>query len=407
VVGTGSNTVDGKRLLVLGAGPAQLGLLRSARERGCLVIACDRDPGAPGFRYANRRAILSAEDETGIERLARAAAVQGLIAPGIDWPVAVAARIAARLRLPHPLGPETAAVAVSKLRQRMRFAEAGVPQPRWQLVRSSEEELEVGPPCVVKPPDRQGQRGLSVVGDAAGLPRAIELALDASRSGTCLVEELVEGPEITVNAFSAGGRFHPLTVTDRLTAEPPAFGVALAHAWPSAVATQACTEAARAAAETVGIHEGPTYTQLRIGPDGPRVVELAARLGGGHDAELCQAALGVDLNGLALGAAFGEPAEEPAPNPVGGACVSFLVPPEGILRAVEGLDEAAAVDGVLDVAVYREPGWTYGLFRGGSDRAGYVLARGESRDDALERANRAAKRIRFETVDVEAPAQRT
>jgi biotin carboxylase len=407
VVGTGSNTVDGKRLLVLGAGPAQLGLLRSARERGCLVIACDRDPGAPGFRYAGRRAILSAEDETGIERLARAEAVQGLIAPGIDWPVAVAARIAARLRLPHPLGPETAAVAVSKLRQRMRFAEAGVPQPRWQLVRSSEEELEVGPPCVVKPPDRQGQRGLSVVGDAAGLPRAIELALDASRSGTCLVEELVEGPEITVNAFSAGGRFHPLTVTDRLTAEPPAFGVALAHAWPSAVATQACTEAARAAAETVGIHEGPTYTQLRIGRDGPRVVELAARLGGGHDAELCQAALGVDLNGLALGAAFGEPAEEPAPNPVGGACVSFLVPPEGILRAVEGLDEAAAVDGVLDVAVYREPGWTYGLFRGGSDRAGYVLARGESRDDALERANRAAKRIRFETVDVEAPAQRT
>jgi biotin carboxylase len=260
---------------------------------------------------------------------------------------------------------------------------------------------------VVKPPDRQGQRGLSVVGDAAGLPRAIELALDASRSGTCLVEELVEGPEITVNAFSAGGRFHPLTVTDRLTAEPPAFGVALAHAWPSAVATQACTEAARAAAETVGIHEGPTYTQLRIGRDGPRVVELAARLGGGHDAELCQAALGVDLNGLALGAAFGEPAEEPAPNPVGGACVSFLVPPEGILRAVEGLDEAAAVDGVLDVGVYREPGWTYGLFRGGSDRAGYVLARGESRDDALERANRAAKRIRFETVDVEAPAQRT
>ena len=407
MVGTGSNTVDGKRLLVLGAGPAQLGLLRSARERGCLVIACDRDPGAPGFRYAVRRAILSAEDETGIERLARAEAVQGLIAPGIDWPVAVAARIAARLRLPHPLGPETAAVAVSKLRQRTRFAEAGVPQPRWQLVRSSAEVLEVDPPCVVKPPDRQGQRGLSVVDDAAGLPRAIELAIEASRSGACLVEELVEGPEITVNAFSADGGFHALTVTDRLTAEPPAFGVALAHAWPSAVATQACTEAARAAAEAVGIREGPTYTQLRIGPAGPCVVELAARLGGGHDAELCQAAIGVDLNGLALRAAFGESAEVPASNPVGGACVRFLVPPEGILRAVEGLDEAAAVDGVIDVAVYREPGWTYGPFRGGSDRAGYVLARGESRDDALERANRAAQRIRFETVDVEAPAQRT
>ncbi|MGI8606307.1 MAG: ATP-grasp domain-containing protein [Gaiellaceae bacterium] len=406
-MGTGSQTVEGKRLLVLGAGPAQLGLLRRARERGCLVIACDRDPGAPGFRYAVRRAVLSAEDEMGVERLARVEAVQGLIAPGIDWPVAIAARIASRLRLPHPLEPETAAIAVSKLRQRTRFAEAGVPQPRWQLVRSSEQELELDLPCVVKPPDRQGQRGLSVVVDAAGLPGAIELAVEVSRSGACLVEELVEGPEITVNAFSAGGVFHPLTVTDRLTAEPPAFGVALAHAWPSVAATEACTEVARAAAEAAGVREGPTYTQLRVGPDGPRVLELAARLGGGHDAELCRAALGVDLNGLALAAALGEPAEVPPPNPAGGACVRFLVPPEGILRAVDGLDEAAAVDGILEIGVYREPGWAYGAFRDGSDRAGFVLARGESRDDALERADRAAQRIRFETADVAAPAQPT
>ena len=184
----------------------------------------------------------------------------------------------------------------------------------------------------MKPPDRQGQRGLSVVDDAAGLSGAIELALEASRSGACLVEELVEGPEITVNAFSADGVFHPLTVTDRLTADPPAFGVALAHAWPSSVATEACVVAARAAAEAVGIREGPTYTQLRVGPDGPRVLELAARLGGGHDAELCEVALGIDLSGLALAAALGEPAEVPVAEPVGGACVRFLVPPEGVLR---------------------------------------------------------------------------
>ena len=67
-------------------------------------------------------------------------------------------------------------------------------------------------------------------------------------------------------------------------------------------------------------------------------------------------ALGIDLRGLALAAALGEPAEVPVAEHVGGACVRFLVPPEGVLRAVEGLDEAAAVDGVLDVGIYREPG---------------------------------------------------
>src|SRR5207302_1968174 len=62
---------------------------------------------------------------------------------------------------------------------------------------------------------------------------AVEVALDASRSATLLVEAHVPGRELTVNAFSVAGRFRPLTVTDRLTAAPPAFGVALAHAWPS------------------------------------------------------------------------------------------------------------------------------------------------------------------------------
>ncbi len=97
----------------------------------------------------------------------------------------------------------------------------------------------------------------------------------------------------------------PLTVTDRLTAEPPAFGVALAHVWPSEHDTAAAVDVARAAVEAVGIRNGPSYTQVRLGPDGPVVMEVAARLGGGHDAELCRAALGVDLNALAVEAALG------------------------------------------------------------------------------------------------------
>ena len=73
------------------------------------MIALDRDPAAPGFQYADRRAIISTEDEQGIERLAAAEAVDGLIAPGIDWPVGIAARVAERHGLPHPIDAATAA----------------------------------------------------------------------------------------------------------------------------------------------------------------------------------------------------------------------------------------------------------------------------------------------------------
>ncbi len=96
----GPGAATGRRLLVLGAGPAQLGLLAAARERGLFVIALDRDPAAPGFQLADRRAIISTEDEQGIERLADAERVEGVIAPGIDWPVGIAARVAEKMGLP-------------------------------------------------------------------------------------------------------------------------------------------------------------------------------------------------------------------------------------------------------------------------------------------------------------------
>jgi biotin carboxylase len=401
-----SGTPPGKRLLVLGAGPAQLGLLQAARERGLFVIALDRDPAAPGFRYADRRAIISTEDEPRINQLAVAERIDGVIAPGIDWPVAIAARVAARNRLPHPIDPVVGMLVTSKLRQRERLAAEGVPQPRWKVVTEPDDSL--GFPCVVKAPDRQGQKGLSLVREPGELRAAVRRALAESRGGTALVEQLIEGPEVTVNAFSVGGRFHPLTVTDRLTAEPPAFGVALAHVWSSESAGDEVVAVAEAAANALGVRDGPTYTQIRIAPDGPRVMELAARLGGGHDAELCRAALGVDLNGLAvasaLGAAVSEQDVEPRPQ-VGGACVRFLVPPEGELEAVAGLDEALAQEGIVAVRVYREPGHVFGPFERGADRAGAVLAVGDSRAEALERADRAASLIRFQVSGARALAQ--
>jgi biotin carboxylase len=375
------------------------------------VIALDREPSSPGFRYADRRAIVSTEDESGIERLAGAERVGGLIAPGIDWPVAIAARVAQRLSLPHPISPETAMLSTSKLRQRERFAEASVPQPAYEVCSGASEAGEaaarIGFPCVVKAPDRQGQRGLTLVRSADEMQEAVRTALAASRSATLLVEQHVAGREVTVNAFSTRGHFQPLTITDRLTAPLPGFGVALTHVWPSELEPAdigAVVEAAAAAARAVGIENGPSYTQVLVGPDGPRVGELAARLGGGHDAELCRVALGVDLNGAAISAALGEEVVPTALAPVarvGGACVRFLVAPPGELREVTGMEEAFAEEGIRGIRIYRRPGHRFGELRRGADRAGAILAVGESREEALDRAARAEAMIRFE-VDVEA-----
>ncbi len=402
------------RLLVLGAGPAQLGVLAAARARGLTVVVADRDPSAPGFRYADRRAIVSIEDEAAIERLARAEEIDGVIAPGTDHAVALAARIAERHGLAHPVTPESALLAVSRLKQRERLAAAGIAQPRSLACRSLDEASraaeELGFPVVIEAPDRAGERGVGIARDRAELAATVAVALAESRGDYCLVEELVGGDIVTVNAFSLDGHFTPLTVTDREQAPPPAFGVPLAHRWPADLAPAdvgAAVETAAEAARALGIEHGPTTVQVLLGDDGPLLAKVSARVGGGHDAELCRVALGVDLNALAVSCALGEtvhPHELVARAGVGGACVRFLVAPPGQLQDVRGLEEAYAVDGVRGIRIYRKPGYVFRPLRRASDRAGAVLATGDTRDEALAAAGRALRHIRFVTQRVEAVA---
>jgi hypothetical protein len=120
-----------ERLLVLGAGRQQLGFFEAARRRGAVVIAVDGDPAAPGFHLAERRALIAFDDEPAIHRLAEAERIDGVVSPANDWSVGIAARVAHRLGIPHPLDPATAALATSRLKQHERFAETGVPHSLW------------------------------------------------------------------------------------------------------------------------------------------------------------------------------------------------------------------------------------------------------------------------------------
>ena len=167
-----------RRLLVLGAGRQQLGLLTAARQRGLLVVAVDRDSAAPGFRLADRRALISFEDEPSLHRLAEAENIDGVISPANDWSVGIAARIAHRLTLPHPLDPRTAALAASWLKQRERFEETGVPHDAW---------LGDGPEVTVQ--------AFSLAGEFHALSGPVGVAALAERAATVL--GIREGPTST------------------------------------------------------------------------------------------------------------------------------------------------------------------------------------------------------------------
>jgi formate-dependent phosphoribosylglycinamide formyltransferase (GAR transformylase) len=387
------------RVLVLGAGPSQLALLAAARREGLLVVAADRDPAAPGFRYADRRALVGAEDEPAVERLARAEGAEAIVGAASDRAAAVAARVAQRIGIPHPIAPQAAAAIASPERRRAALLEAGVPLVEPILCRSDAEAKQavatIGLPCALFPVEPLAQGRIEVVRRRAEAARAASEAIAASRTGACTVAALAQDA-VVVTGFAVAGRVHPLTVCDR----HPGQGPTTSLVWPSALAPPevgAAVEVAAAAAAAVGIDEGSATAVVLFFPDGPRLGDLSCRSGDDHEAELCRAAVGVDLNLLTLKLALGEPVgahELAAARRAGGACVRLLSAPRGELRSVRGVEEAFALEGVAGIRIYHRPGAVFAR----PTRAGAVLATGETRDEATARAERAAARIRFHTV---------
>jgi biotin carboxylase len=325
---------------------------------------------------------VSSEDLAGVVAVGSEHRADGLIAPGTDWPVRIAAEAAHDLGLGHPLSPIVAERVTDKMIQRRFLQEAGVPQPAWSLR---------GPPsypAVVKPADQQGQRGLQIVAGPDLLEEAEARARSASRSGTVLYEAYVPGPEVTVNGFV--GTDGPVTVmvTDRVHfADAP--GVCEMHVYPSENDATAAAQVAEQAIRALGIEAGPTYVQLIMGPDEPVVMEVAARLGGGHDSELARRVTGVDLAGAAVRAALGMPIEPESLQPVPSAAgvIRFLRAPEGELVSAAGPAEAT---------FYHSPGHMYGPLRVATDRAGYVLQIAATRQEAVEGARTASQAVRFQ-----------
>jgi biotin carboxylase len=361
-------------LVVLGGGPAQRHAIDAAHVLGVRTVVCDSDPELADVP-------VSSEDADGVRDAARGS--DGLIAPGTDWPVRIAAATAEELHIAHPISAAVAVTCTDKVAQRRRLDAAGVPQPRWSP------DAPPSYPCVVKAADRQGQRAMTIIRDPDGLAEAAERARLGSRSGRVLYEEFVPGPEVTVNAFSIGGRFMPVTVTDRVHFEGVP-GVARRHVYPAAAdGAEAAAGVAEAAVAALGIDDGPSYVQLILAEDGPRVIEVAARLGGGHDSEICRTAVGVDLAAAAVLAAVGRPGGPHAhqPHPSGAAVIEFLAAPPG---------EVVSSTGPPEVCFYNRAGHVYGRLQVATDRAGYVLATGPDRAQALRQASAAVDAVRFE-----------
>ncbi|MDT3396771.1 ATP-grasp domain-containing protein [Streptomyces sp. B1866] len=304
-----------------------------------------------------------------------------------DYYLPAAARVAARLGLPGPAA-EAVANACRKDATRRLLREAGVPGPRFAVCADWAETAaaarEIGYPVVVKPVDLCAGMYVRRVDDEeqlAAAHRAIgDFPVNARgqrRAPEVLVEELLDGPEVSVETVSYDGTAHVVGVTDKSVGAAPAF-VETGHMFPAALAAgdgEAAADTALRALKALGLDQVVAHTEIKLTASGPRVVEVNPRPAGNRITELIRHVTGVDVAAAFVDVALGRtPDLRTRPTGLRSAAIGFLVPREaGVLEGVDGAERVRAADGLLELQL-AEPGTAVKAARSNNEYLGHVMA---------------------------------
>ncbi len=403
-----------KTLLIISGGIEAADAARRAKELGYYVVVSDRDTMAPGFQYADSCLIAdvygATETAAAAERYSRKIRkIDGVICVAADAPITTAT-VAQRLGLPG-ISLASAELASDKLAMKRRFAEAGVPVPWFAPVETPQAlqrfAVERGSDLVIKPVDSRGSRGVQRVAQVADLDKAFWFARSHSPSERVMVEQYLDGPQISTESVIVNGECFTPGFSDRnyefLDRYAPFFienGGDLPSHLPADIQDKVKDVVARAAA-ALGVTNGTVKGDIVVHNGEPYVIELAARLSGGF---FCTREIplstGVDFIGAAIRIALGETVtpEELEPSHFTPVIQRYAFPDAGTVVSVEGIEEARQIAGVADLIVTAKPGDVIPAAGDKRPSAAMVLSVGTTRDAALAAANDALACLKIVTA---------
>lgn len=387
-----------KKIMILGASEFQIPMVVQAKKMGIRTCVVDYRRTAPAVEHADDYFRCSLKDLSQIVSFAKEYLPDGATAGASDVAVPAAAEVCAALGLPG-LDKEAARRATDKYEMALAFEEAGVPHPRFVRL-SSLEALDKLPrmdyPMISKPVDMSSSKGIRVAHSEEGLLDAVMGSMRASDSGEILLEEYMVGPEVSVEVLVLDGCPMVLQVTDKVTSGPPNF-VEVGHSQPSVLPPKTVEEIGRvacAAAIAMGIVNGFAHAEIIVTDVGPKMVEVGARMGGdGIQQYLISLSTGLNLQEIAIRLAFGERVVLPAIYGGTYSAIRFLPSVPGRVVSIEGFDAAAKIDGIALARAMCSVGDEFGESQDNSCRFGYVVSRGESRDEAVRCCEDALQKI--------------
>ena len=394
-----------KKLLIIGASILQLPAIKRAKEMVLEVAVADYNPNAIGIKYADHYFNASTIDQEAIVNVAQQYRPDGIMTLATDMPMRSVAAASKAIGV-KGISMDTAIKATDKGEMIKAFKANGVESPWYYIISVGDSITKIknklSYPCIVKPTDNAGSRGVIIAMNEDEFNDAINYSRTEGRSGDVIIEEYLEGHEVSVEIIVAAGFVHILSITDKLTTGAPHF-VELGHNQPSTLSIseqEKIKDLAIRAVKAVGIEDGPAHVEIMLTKDGPKMIELGARMGGDCiTTHLIPLSTGIDMIEATINISLGL-TPEICPKFEKGSAIRFITPNPGYIKDITGLEDAKKSPGVKVVEVQVGIGDKVTNINSSLDRSGYIIAQGKNALDAINKCENAIKKIEIYTENV-------
>lgn len=296
------------------------GPIFAARSEGYRVVTCDWNPDNPAHKWSDDFRVASITDFEKILKIAEEIKPDGILSPGVDPGVVVAAKVADRLGLPAPGPIESIEILQNKILFRDFLEKNGFRVPS-RAIPGRRDISSLKFPVIIKPVDSAGSKGVTMIKENVGdesdgyrrLVRAVEYAASKSPSGHVIIEEFVDSifPQSDSDWLVVDGKVVCATFSsmgfDMKSPNPfaPAW-----YSWPSSIPEDLqmkCVDEVQRLVSMLKLRTTMMNVELRIAYDGmPVIMECSPRNGGSRLAEMVALSTGVDMLKGAVRAAVGE-----------------------------------------------------------------------------------------------------
>ena len=378
------------RALVLCGGIPQVALLEELRRRGIYTILADRNPDVVARPYANAFFAASVLDINEIKKIAVEQRVDVILSACADQVLLVQAQLSEELGLPCYIDYKTAQNVSSKKLMKKVFVENNIPTSKYVIMDNFDEKKIQGfeYPVIVKPIDSYSSRGVRKVNNIKELKLAFETAIEISRTNTAIIEEYIEGDELSVDAYIENGSVHILCISNLDKIAGNEQFVICRTRYPaqiSEIIKEQVKTTAGQIARAFNLRNSPMLIQMITDGQKLSVVEFCARTGGGDKFRLIKQVSRFDVIKAAADLALGgEPHVEPYQL---NECIvnEFLYTQPCIFDHLMGFEKMQKQGVISEYFQLKAKGTVCYEARSSGDRVAYYTIQGRTMDEVREK----------------------